>query len=75
MSYSWQSGRLPNPFRWIGQWVMSWAGVRVKSTVTFQCGDEKCKHEHKINIWHHPSEAAYDALQKEVQAAFDKLNK
>lgn len=54
---------------------MSWAGVRVKSTVTFQCGDEKCKHEHKINIWHHPSEAAYDALQKEVQAAFDKLNK
>lgn len=60
---------------WIGNWLLSLIGKRTRGTVTFRCENPECKHEHTAHVWCRPGESAWDAMQREVLAEFDKQDK
>lgn len=57
---------------WWG-WTLSWFGLRERGEVHLRCTG--CDYEQKIVVWCRPGEGAWEALQREVKAVFERNKK
>lgn len=56
-------------------WFLWLIGKKQRTRLIFECSDPECGCRRVIVVYHNHGEDAWAALQKQVQAAFEKQNK